>query len=179
MTDELDRVAKLAATQRGRPPVERWHPPLSGDIDIRIDRDGNWLHEGEPIRRPALVNLFASILRREEDGHHYLVTPVEKWRIRVDDAPLIAVDADSEGSGEQASLRFTLNTGEQVIAGSRFPLTVEGDDAMPRPYLGLDRGLRALVARSVFYRLVEQAELRDGRWLIRSGGIEFSLGAEA
>jgi hypothetical protein len=126
------------------------------------------------------VNLIASILRREADGHHYLVTPVEKWRIQVDDAPLIAVDADVVGSGSDATLHFTLNTGMQFAAGAAFPVLVEAAPAgEPRPYLILDRGLRALITRSLFYRLVELAELRDGRWLIRSGGAEFCLGEEA
>jgi hypothetical protein len=179
MTKDLERLQQLASAQPGRPPVEQWHPALSGDIDIRIDRDGCWHHEGEPIRRPALVNLFASILRREADGDHYLVTPVEKWRIQVEDAPLIAVDAELAGSGCDATLHFTLNTGMQIAAGPAFPLeVVTATDGSPRPYLILDRGLRALVTRSLFYRLVELAELQQGRWLIRSGGAEFCIGKE-
>ena len=98
MTDSLDTLSRqLEAARRapGGPPVEQWDPPLSGEIDIRILADGSWLHEGEPIRREALVRLFASILRREDDGAYYLVTPVEKWRITVELHPLVVEAAVS------------------------------------------------------------------------------------
>lgn len=94
MTADLDRLESILAQQPQRPPLDRWQPALCGDIDIVIDRQGCWFHQGQPIKRQSLVNLFASILRREQDGDYYLVTPVEKWRIRVEDAALIVVDMD-------------------------------------------------------------------------------------
>lgn len=156
--DSLERLQQLLRDQPAKPPVERWQPELSGDMDLRIAADGEWYHEGVRIPRPALVKLFASILRREDDGHHYLVTPVEKWRIQVEDAPLLAVDYEVAGEGEARQLAFRLNTGEWVPLDAAHPLRVEqGDDAEPRPYLELQRGLRALISRAAFYRLVELA----------------------
>lgn len=165
----------------GRPPVERWHPPLSGDIDIRIDRRGDWYHEGGLIRRRALVELFASILRREADGCHYLVTPVEKWRIQVEDAALLAVDVDRVEQADASRLLFTLNDGERVSPGLRHPLQVltDPETGEPRPYLTLDRGLSARLLRPVFYRLVEWGEEREGVWQINSDGHWFVLGDTA
>lgn len=101
---DLAALAVALPTARALPPVERWNPPLSGDMDLRITRDGAWRYEGALIQREALVRLFASILRCDEDGHHYLITPVEKWRIRVDDAPFLAVRLDVTGIGREQIL---------------------------------------------------------------------------
>ena len=154
----LERLQTLLRDQPAKPPIERWEPPLSGDMDMEIRSDGEWYHEGGRIVRRELVRLFASILRREGDGAYYLVTPVEKWRIRVEDAPLVAVDFECAGEGERRELAFRLNTGEWVPLDASHRLDVtEAEDGEPRPYLSLERGLHALVARAAYYRLVDLA----------------------
>ena len=173
MNDALDNLAAQAKGGRNfdNPPLDKWHPPLSGDMEIRITRDGTWFHEGGEIRRDALVRLFASILRREEDREYYLVTPVEKWRIRVALHPLIVTDVDShEGSGGEG-LQLTLNTGRQLFVDEEHPLFLEpavGNIACVQ----LDHGLSALFSRAAWYRLVEMAV--DGELVSR--GYHFSLG---
>jgi uncharacterized protein len=175
----LDQLEIMLRDQPRKPPVEKWQPELSGDMDIRIDVNGDWYHEGTKIQRQPLVNLFASILRREADGHYYLLTPVEKWRIRVDDAPLIAVDADVGGEGAEQKWVFTLNTGAHVLLDTDHPFTVaiDASNDEPRPYLQLDRGLCARITRSVFYRLVDAAEVQNNQFGIRSCGDWFVLGS--
>ena len=175
-------LATQLPVDRPLPPVERWNPPFSGEMDLRIARDGVWHHEGAPIQREALVRLFASILRRDEDGHYYLVTPVEKWRIRVDDAPFLAVRLDATGRGLHQSLSFTTNVGDVVLAGPEHPLTVEYriPGGEPSPYLHVRGRLRALLTRAVFLELVELGEERptdQGRdYGVWSQGLFFSLG---
>lgn len=174
-------AAQLNAN-RPLPPVDRWNPPLLGDMDLRITRDGVWHHEGTPIQREALVRLFASILRRDEDGHYYLVTPVEKWRIRVDDAPFLAIRLDATGAGHEQRLIFTTNVGDLVTAGPDHPLIVEYriPGGEPAPYIHVRGRLRALLSRAVFLELVELGEERrtaDGRdYGVWSQGQFFSLG---
>ena len=168
----LAEIAQAAAERR-LPPVEQWNPSHCGDSRMRIARDGTWYHEGAPIRRPAMVRLFASLLRREADGRHVLVTPVEKLDIEVEDAPFVAVEAKSEGSGNGRRIAFRLNTDEPVVAGPEHALRlIEG-----RPYLAVRAGLEAAVARPVYYELAEIAleEGADppGLW---SDGVFFPLG---
>jgi uncharacterized protein len=157
---ELAQLANQLPTDRPLPPLERWNPPLSGEMNLRITRDGIWYHEGAPIQREALVRLFASILRHDADGHHYLVTPVEKWRIQVDDAPFLAVRLDAAGAGRDQILTFTTNLGDTVIAGPDHPLNVEyrAPDDAPAPYLHVRGRLRALLTRAVFLELAELGE---------------------
>lgn len=139
--------------KRGLPPVHLWNPAHCGEIDIVIRKDGLWFHEGSPIGREALVRLFSTVLRKDPDGFH-LVTPVEKMKITVEDAPFIAVRVDQDGE----ALRFTTNVGDEVEAGPDNVIRVEmGEDGEPRPYLHVRRGLEALIARPVFYELVEMA----------------------
>jgi len=155
-TLSLADVARLVAERR-LPPVDQWNPTHCGDSEMRIARDGTWYHQGSPIGREAMVRLFASILRREPDGSHVLVTPVEKLDIAVDDAPFVAVEMKAEGSGADARLAFRLNTGDLVTAGADHPLRfVEGPDG-PRPYLHVRGGMEALVARPVYYELADRA----------------------
>ncbi len=155
-TMSLAEVARAVAEQR-LPPVEQWHPAHCGNSDMRIARDGTWYHQGSPIGRMEMVRLFSTILRREPDGRHVLVTPGEKLDISVDDAPFVAVEVKNEGEGASRKLAFRLNTGELVVAGPEHPLTfVERDDG-PHPYLHVRGGLEALVARSVYYELAEMA----------------------
>ncbi len=157
----LADVARLLA-ERKLPPVEKWNPTHCGHSDMRIARDGTWFHMGTPIGRPAMVRLFSTILRRETDGRHVLVTPVEKLDIDVDDAPFVAVDVISAGTGRDRELAFRLNTDEHVIAGPDNPLKiVHAPDGEPRPYLMVRRGLEALINRAVFYQLVDMAMAED------------------
>lgn len=189
-----ENLLRHASTWRGAAPVEQWDPPYCGEMDMRIAADGTWYHEGSPIGRQPLVQLFSSILRREPDGHHYLVTPVEKLRIQVDDCPFVAVllEVIDQGTAQQI-LRFTLNTGEKVDAGPDNPIEVEYPDGdEPHPIIHLARGLRALISRSVFYDLVEISVLEgdsddspkaapdkasSGFLGVRSNGKMFNLGA--
>jgi hypothetical protein len=173
----LADVAKLL-TDKKLPPVDKWNPTHCGHSDMRIAADGTWFHMGTPIGRPALVRLFSTILRREPDGRHVLVTPVEKLDIEVEDAAFLAVELTSEGEGRDRRLGFRLNTDDYVIAGPDNILRVEvAPDGTPRPYLHVRGGLEALVARSVFYELVELA-LGDGGdpFGVWSDGMFFAVG---
>jgi len=168
------------AKKRGLPPVHLWNPPHCGEIDIRIRKDGLWFHEGSPIGREALVRLFSTVLRKDPDGFH-LVTPVEKMKIAVEDAPFLAVRVDRVGE----ALIFLTNVGDEVEAGPEHALRVETDPETgePAPYLHVRRGLEARLRRPVFYELVEMAEERDtpeGRQLaVFSNGVWFPLGFPA
>ena len=149
---------ELLAEQAGRsrPPVEQWHPEREGRIDIRIARDGTWYHEGDPIRREALVRLFSTILRREGDSH-YLVTPVEKLAIEVDVAPFVAVRLERDGEGADQRLLLTTNVGEHVVIDDahRLAMVPVGDEVLP--LVEVRDGLQALVTRPVYYELAEYA----------------------
>lgn len=151
---------------KGLAPVHLWNPPFCGDIDMRILRDGTWVHEGKPIRRKSLVQLFASILSREADGQYYLVTPVEKVGIQVDDCPFIAVLLDVSGKGEKQRISFTTNTEEVFILDAEHALAVTAntETGEPHPVIHVRSGLYALLARNVFYQLVALSEQlpRDG-----------------
>src|SRR3954469_16549819 len=149
----LEGVAQQVkqAPGRGLPPVHLWNPAHCGEIDIVIKKDGSWRHEGAVISREALVRLFSTVLRKDPDGY-CLVTPVEKMKITVEDAPFVAVRVDRDGDG----LRFLTNVGDEVTAGPENAIRVEmGEGGEPRPYLHVRRGLEALISRPVFYELVE------------------------
>lgn len=158
-----------------------WNPPYCGAIDIRIAADGVWYHEGRPILRSTLVRLFASILRREADGGFYLVTPVEKLSIQVDDCPFVAVLLQVAGEGTDAVLTFQLTTGEHISAGMQNRLWVEEREDGPHPLLEVRDGLYALLTRAVFYQLAELAQVQtaSGTNLLAvwSQGQCFALGA--
>ena len=171
----LAQIARLVEERR-LPPVEQWNPSHCGDSEMRIARDGTWYHQGSPIGRIAMVRLFSTVLRREPDGSHVLVTPVEKLSIEVEDAAFVATTLKVEGTGRDMRLAFQLNTGDLVTAGPDNALRfAEGDDG-PRPYLHVRGGLEALVARPVYYDLAERALAGDaerpGVW---SGGAFFPL----
>jgi hypothetical protein len=166
---------------KGLPPVHLWNPPHCGEIDIRIGRDGRWRHQGSPIGRDALVRLFSTVLRKDPDGF-YLVTPVEKLKIVVEDAPFIAVQVDRVGDG----LRFLTNVGDWVEAGPDHAIRVETDAVTgePAPYVHVRGALEARMSRPVFYELVEMGELivggsdaAAGRLMVQSHGVAFSLGS--
>jgi uncharacterized protein len=178
--DTLAAAAK-AAGRKGPPPVHLWNPPFCGDLDIRIARDGTWFYLGTPIGRAPLVRLFAGILKLE-GGKYFLVTPVEKVGIRVEDAPFVAVDfrVDGAGTPDQA-ITFVTNVEDEVTAGPGAPIRVERDPATgePAPYVMVRRGLEARIDRKSFYRLVEigeQASHSGADWFgVRSGGVFFPV----
>lgn len=176
----LADAARLLAEKK-LPPVEQWQPAQTGDSHMRIAADGSWFHEGRPIPRPALVRLFSTILRREPDGRHVLVTPGEKLDIEVEDAPFVAVEATIEGDGRDRRIGFRLNTDDYVIAGADHAIRVEtGDDGAPRPYVHVRAGLEALIARPVFYELAELAIADGGAHVgLWSDGAFFDFGAGA
>jgi uncharacterized protein len=147
----LSEIAKLAA-DRKLPPVTEWHPEKSGDSEMRIATDGRWFHQGGEVRRSAMVRAFSSLLRRDADGSYWLVTPHERLSILVEDAPFIAVELRNEGSGEQRSLAFRLNTDDLVIADAE-----HGLEFRPLPYLHARGGLWAKLARPIYYELAELA----------------------
>ena len=165
-----------------QPPVHLWNPDKSGDMDLRIDREGQWIHEGDPIRRPALVKLFASILKREGDNY-FLVTPVEKWQINVDVAPFFMVSAEKlYRSGEQA-IQLRSISGDQFLIGPNNPLWVDYDEAnnQPVPLVTVRDNLNGLLSRSLYYQLVDWAHMEsndDGSQTLRlrSMGVDYLLG---
>lgn len=142
--------------ERTPPPVDRWNPPHCGHSGMRIASDGTWYHEGSPIRRPAMVRLFASVLRREADGSYMLVTPVEKLEIDVDSWPFRAIAMASEGEGKERRIGMTLDNGDGLIVGRPHPLTVGDEDGSP-PRLLVRHGLEAELSRPVYYELAEIA----------------------
>lgn len=152
---ELDAVKDLA-----HPPIHLWNPDLVKDIDMEIRRDGTWYYMGTPIKRQRLVRLFSTVLRREDDGEFYLVTPVEKCRIKVEDAPFVAILMRREGEGRAQRLVFTTNTADEVVASSANPITLNltSASAEPSPYVLVRDGLDALISRSVYYQLVDMLE---------------------
>ncbi|MFA5123281.1 DUF1285 domain-containing protein [Zavarzinia sp.] len=180
----LAAAAKAAGGgSRGLPPVHLWNPPFCGDMDMEIRRDGSWHYLKSPIGRAALVRLFSTILRREDDDHYYLVTPVEKVRIRVVDAPFLVVGAEIEGVGPERVIRFRTNVEDEFTLDEAHPLRVSIDPATgePSPYVLVRGRLEALIARAVFYDLVEAAEERVGadgvaELGLRSAGRFWSLG---
>ncbi len=169
----LAEIADLVA-QRKLPPVEGWAPQVTGDSAMRIAADGTWFHEGEPIRREAMVRAFAGLLMRDDAGQHWLVTPFEKLAIAVEDAAFIAVDCVRADD----ALAFRLNTDDLVIAGPQHPLRVAGDADNPALYLQVRRGCEARLNRSTWAQLAEIA-LAEGAeengWQIASQGVNFSL----
>jgi hypothetical protein len=162
----IEALSRHTAARRERP-VEAWDPPYCGDIGLRIRADGVWLYQESAIGRPALVKLFASVLRREADGRHYLVTPAEKVLVTVDDAPFLAVAMDIMGSAREQTLVFRTNVDDIVTCGPLNPLRFAPapPDGGLKPYLLVGGRLEALVTRSLYYDLVGLivTERRDGR----------------
>ncbi|WP_319519287.1 DUF1285 domain-containing protein [uncultured Martelella sp.] len=167
--------------KRAPAPVEKWNPAFCGELDMEIRRDGTWFYNGTPIGRAALVHLFSTVLRKDEDGETYLVTPVEKIRIRVEDAPFVAVAMEAAGKGAQQVLSVRTNLGDVVEIGENHPLRFEisGENAELKPYVLIRGRLEALFSRALTYDLValgEEAEI-DGTamFAIRSGGLLFPV----
>ena len=169
-------VSAKAAKTRGLPPLEKWYPPFCGDLDMQIKRDGTWFYQGTPIGRPELVKLFATILWREGDKY-FLVTPVEKVGITVEDAPFVAVDFEVTGDGVDQTLTFETNLGDTSIAGPDLPVRVvrDSDTGEPSPYILIRRNLEALIDRKSFYRLVDLGVHHDSWFGVWSGGEFFGI----
>jgi hypothetical protein len=165
-----------AIDQRRLPPVDQWNPERCGDSGMRIARDGTWFHDGRPIRRPAMVRLFSTVLRREPDGRHVLVTPVEKLDIDVETTAFRAIEMDSEGERESRRIALKLDSGDAVILGPSHPLTLVPGEHGPSPRVQVRHGLEAELARPVYYELAELALAEGanppGLW---SDGIFFPL----
>lgn len=163
----LDEIAALAL-DRKLPPVETWHPERSGDSLMRIAANGRWFHDGGEITRPAMIRAFSTLLRRDPDGRHWLVTPEEKLSIEVEDAAYIATDAVRRDD----ALAFRLNTDDIVLAGPEHPLAARGDRETPALYLAVRYGTEARINRSTWLQLVEMA---DADLSVTSRGKQFSL----
>ncbi|AYD01696.1 DUF1285 domain-containing protein [Neorhizobium sp. NCHU2750] len=178
----ISRAAEQSGgANRGLPPVERWNPPFCGDLDMEIAADGTWFYMGTPIGRAPLVRLFSTVLRRDEDGKTYLVTPVEKVGIRVADAPFLAVEMQVVERGAHPVLTFRTNVGDVVEIDHDHPLRFEtkGEEGQLKPYLLVRGRLEALVSRPVMYDLVERGETVeiDGvdMFAVRSGSQIFPI----
>ena len=167
-----------AIGERRMPPVERWDPPLCGHSGMRIAANGTWYHDGVPIARPAMTRLFSTVLRREPDGSHVLVTPHEKLAIDVEAAAFQAVAMTQEGQGKDRTIAVELDSGDAVILGRDHPLRIAKEAQGPSPRILVHHGLEALLARPLYYELADiaLAEANDppGIW---SGGCFFTLQA--
>ena len=153
------------SNKKSLPPIEKWNPPFCGDIDMKISKSGKWYYMGSEIKRPAMVKLFSGILRLESDNSYYLVTPVEKVRIQVEDAPFVAVAITKEQSEGMNTVTFRTNLNDEIVLSKENPLSIEiKKNDEPSPYITVRNNLRALISRSVFYELVDLAEtiLIDG-----------------
>lgn len=161
-----------AAKAKGPPPVHLWNPPFCGDLDMRIAQDGTWYYMNSPIGRKPLVKLFSSVLRRDADGKYYLVTPVEKVGIRVDDAPFTAIRMAVEGEGRERIIRFETNAEDEVTVDESHPLRFaeeEGTGGL-KPYVLVRAGLEALVSRALFYDLAAAGSVEGGWFGVWSSG---------
>ena len=159
------KEAERARGTKGAAPVHLWNPPFCGDIDMRIARDGTWYYMNSPIGRLPLVKLFASVLRHDADGKYYLVTPVEKCGIAVEDAPFLAIRMKAEGQGRDQIIRFETNVDDDVTVDEAHPLRVateEGTGGL-KPYVLVRGALEALVSRALFYDLVQRGTV-EGEW---------------
>ena len=157
------------------PPVSDWQPKRVGEIDIRIAVDGRWFHEGSEIKRQPLVTLFATILRLDDDGY-CLVTPEEKLRIQVEDAPFLATNVLANGRGTSMRLLFTTNVNDHILADADHAIEVFERKGFPRPYLEVRAGLKALITRNVFYELVNLGDADGNQMSLWSAGTKFVLG---
>jgi hypothetical protein len=166
-------LAEIAAAVEARklPPVEQWTPTETADSHMRIAADGTWFHEGRPIVRPAMVRAFASLLVRDEEGQHWLVTPECRQSIAVEDAAFVAVEMSAQGD----ALAFRLNTDELVLAGPDHPLRAAGDPNVPALYLAVRRGCEARLNRSTYLQLIEHALADGGDLAVVSRGARFAL----
>ncbi len=166
-----------AQSERKQPPVHLWKPDFCGDLDMQITRDGRWIHEGGEIKRPAMVAMFSSILWREDD-QYFLVTPVEKVGIQVEDVPFLFTGLEVEQDAGNQRLIFTAVSGDVVVADQDHPLRVEINPKTgePSPYLMVRYGMEGRLHRNVFYQLAELAREENGQLIVESAGQQFVLG---
>lgn len=182
MTDSPDSLFRRITSQTGDglPPVHLWHPSDIKDIGMRVSRDGTWWHQGSPIRRPRMVRLFARVLRRE-GADYFLVTPVEKVKLDVEVAPLLAVRMEVRPGRQGPDIAFETSVGDIVVADREHPIRVHGTPPAPLPVVVVRDDIEALIARNIYYELVEQGgvEVVNGveTLVVRSGGASFQLGA--
>ncbi len=183
MSQSLDNLfADLLALQKDAssklPTVALWNPPKSGDMDLVIDREGRWIHEGDEIKRERLVKLFSTILKREAD-HYFLVTPVEKWQIKVDYAPFYIIAARRDSRDARQAVSLSTSTGETIVVSAKNPIWVDHSqvDNQPTPFVTVRDNLPGLLSRSVFYQLIDWGQVgEDGGFYIESMGQRFLLG---
>lgn len=166
----LSEIAEQVAARK-LPPVEGWAPQSQGDSEMRIAADGTWFHQGSPISREAMVRAFSGLLKRDNDGQHWLVTPFEALSIEVEDACFVATDCARRDGG----LAFRLNTDELVIAGPDHPLRAAGDSETPAIYVHVRRGCEARLNRSTYQQLAEIALAEADDWTVTSQGESYSL----
>ena len=173
----LNEVNKALAKAKGPPPVHLWNPPFCGDINMRIGADGLWHYMNSPIGRMPLVKLFSSILRLDDDGKYYLVTPVEKCGIVVDDAPFLAIRMRVDGEGQAQVIHFETQVDDDVTAGPEHPIRFADEAATGglKPYVLVRRNLEALVSRALFYDLVALGVTQDEWFGVWSGGQFFPM----
>lgn len=173
-----DGIAASAKKAKGRglPPVHLWNPPFCGDLDMQILKDGTWIHEGGKINRPQMVKLFSSILRKEGESY-FLVTPVEKVGITVEDVPFVATDVNHAGEAENQVLTFETHLGDVVVVDQEHPIRVKvnPESGEPSPYVMVRAGLEARIDRKTFYRMVELGAEIDGWFGVYSSGVFFPL----
>ncbi|MFN0193326.1 MAG: DUF1285 domain-containing protein [Aestuariivirga sp.] len=170
-------LTEAAKAGKGLPPVEKWNPPFCGDIDMRIAGDGTWFYMNSPIGRKPLMKLFASVLRHDADGKYYLVTPVEKCGIQVDDAPFVAIRMEVEARGPDQVLTFETNCDDRVVVGPANSMRFEietGTNGL-KPYVLVRGRLEALVSRALYYDLVALGSVEEGWFGVRSGGVFFRM----
>ena len=178
----LETIYEFSKQQKNSlPPVDKWNPKFCGDIDMKIMRNGKWFYMGTEIKRPAMVKLFSGILRLDSDNFYYLVTPVEKVRISVEDAPFIATSLISENKDNINHLYFITNVNEKILLTKNNPLEIKINNITeePSPYIFVRKNLKALISRSVFYELIELATKKniDGKdcLVLASAGEVFKL----
>ncbi|MEQ8689790.1 MAG: DUF1285 domain-containing protein [Pseudomonadales bacterium] len=171
LDDLFDDLVARGASKK-LPPVEQWQPERVGEIDIRIDTEGVWWHEGGEIKRQGLVNVFASVLRRDGEDY-FLVTPVEKLRIVVEDVPFIGIDVERKGSGVEQEILVTTNVDDVVLVDPQHPIEMRDE----RPYVRVRGDLYARLSRAAFYRLVEFGLEEQGAWILYSRGARYALGS--
>ena len=176
---DLQTLAKQVGTLDSEPPFDSWHPENCGEIDIAIKQDGTWFHQGSPIGRIKLVKLFAQVLIKEADGY-YLKTPVEKMKIKVEDAPFIITQWQLHQTEQGPAIEVETNINQKFILSKTHPLFIEYTETEPHLYVRLNRGLTAKVHRNVYYQLIEhgQEKMRSNQshLVINSANEEFSLG---
>lgn len=157
----LETIYSFAkSTDKKIPPVEDWNPPDCGPIDMKILRNGKWMYMGSEIKRPALVKLFSNILRFDSDGCYYLVTPIEKVQIEVEDAPFLAISMNMEIVDKIKKINFTTNVQDQVLLSKSCPIEIiiNKKNGHPSPYITVRKNLKALISRSVYYEMINLAE---------------------